>query len=145
MVIHRLSPTVPVWLMPVRQDTIRLRGYLNNSRHATGSAATATEGSWIVAGSTCNAQASDWRASTMRPLPISQCGDSGTHARISKVSAAGSKPTTNKPRQPIDCSRKAPANAPSNVPAGNSAVVRPVTQPRLYAGTNSCTMAISTV
>ena len=38
-------------------------------------------------GSTCNAQARDWRASSRRPLPISQCGDSGTQARISRVSS----------------------------------------------------------
>src|SRR5258708_5498212 len=31
VVIHKLNPTVPVWLMPVRQATTMLRGYLNSS------------------------------------------------------------------------------------------------------------------
>ena len=38
-----------------------------------------------------------------------------------------------------------PAMAPRSVPAGNRVVVSPVIQPRLYAGTNSCTIAMSTV
>ena len=145
VVSHNVSPTVPVWLMPVRQATIMLRLYLNSSTQRTGSAAAPMAGSWMVAGSTMSAHARDWRASWIRPLPISQCGDSGTHARISSVIAAGSKPTTNRPRQPISGSSQVPAIAPNNVPTGSRLVVRPVIQPRRFAGTNSCTMAISTV
>ena len=69
------------------------------------------------------------------PCAISQCGDSGTQARINSVSAAGSSPTANRPRQPIiRCAETRPSNAPSSMPAGSSVVVRPVTQPRLYGG-----------
>src|ERR1019366_4919488 len=131
VVNHKVSPTEPVWLMPVRQDTARLRGYLNSSRHTVFSTLATVAGNWIEAGSTCNAQARDRRASSMRPLPISQCGDSGTQARINSVRAAGSRPTTNRPRQPTEGSRKAPAMAPRSVPAGSRLVVRPVIQPRL--------------
>ena len=46
-------------------------------------------------------QAIDRRASSRRPLRISQRGDSGTQARIISVSSAGSRPIRNSPRQPM--------------------------------------------
>ena len=49
----------------------------------------------------CKAQASERRASSKRPMRISQCGDSGTQARMYRVRSAGSKPTANRPRHPI--------------------------------------------
>src|SRR6476619_8364464 len=52
VVIHRLSPTLPVWLIPVRQAANMLRGYLNSSRHTVFSILPPAAGSWIVAGST---------------------------------------------------------------------------------------------
>src|SRR5260370_20381344 len=38
VVTHKVMPTPPVWLKPVRQETKRLRGYLKSSIHDTGSA-----------------------------------------------------------------------------------------------------------
>ena len=92
---------MPVPLRPARQPAATLRGYLNSSRQATFSTGGATAGSWISFGSTINAQARDWRASARRPTRISQCGDSGTQARISRLNPAGSSPIANRPRQPI--------------------------------------------
>src|SRR5580693_925382 len=99
--IHSDSATPPVCVSPVRQPATMLRGYLKSSSHRVCSTAGSTAGSVIVAGSTCNAQASDLRASSTRPLRSSQCGDSGTKARTYKHSNAGNNPTTVRPRQPI--------------------------------------------
>ena len=76
------SPTPPVWLRPVRAPAKMLRGYLKSSVQRVCSTAAATAGSSIAFGSICNAQASDRRASSKRPMRISQCGDSGTQARV---------------------------------------------------------------
>jgi len=59
-----------------------LRGYLNSSTQRVRSTGGGTAGNGIVAGSTINAQASERRASSSRPRRASQCGDSGTKARI---------------------------------------------------------------
>src|SRR5689334_11497235 len=85
--IQRVSPTPPVCVRPVRQPATRLRGYLNSSIHLVCLTTGGTAGREIDAGSTCNAHAIERRASSTRPMRINQCGDSGTHARIYKVSA----------------------------------------------------------
>ena len=59
-----------------------LRGYLNSSSQRVCSIRWDGRGSGIDAGSICNAQAIEWRASSTRPMRISQCGDSGTQARM---------------------------------------------------------------
>ena len=79
---HSASATPPVWVSPVRQPAMMLRGYLNSSIQRVFSTGGGTAGSGIVAGSICSAQASDLRASSTRPLRNSQCGDSGTKARM---------------------------------------------------------------
>src|SRR5512136_192029 len=79
--IHSDSATPPVWVKPVRQPAMMLRGYLKSSIHRVCSIGGRTEGNLIVAGSTISAQASDLRASSARPLRSNQCGDSGTKAR----------------------------------------------------------------
>jgi hypothetical protein len=56
---HNKKPVMPVPLNPARQPAATLRGYLNNSRHATFSEGGAVAGSWISRGSTISAQASD--------------------------------------------------------------------------------------
>src|SRR5579864_272928 len=50
--IHRASATPPVWVRPVRQPAIRLRGYLNSSSQRVCSAAGAAAGRGIDSGST---------------------------------------------------------------------------------------------
>jgi hypothetical protein len=65
-----------------------LRGYLNNSIQRVRSTAGATAGKATSLGSISNAQASDRRASSERPMRISQYGDSGTQARIPTRSAS---------------------------------------------------------
>ena len=59
-----------------------LRGYLNISSQRVCSTAGATAGNAICCGIDLNAQASDLRASSIRPRRSSQCGDFGTKARI---------------------------------------------------------------
>ena len=61
---------------------MRLRGYLNSSTQRVCSTTGVAAGSGIDSGSTCNAQAIERRASSGRPMRISQCGDSGTQARM---------------------------------------------------------------
>ena len=91
------------------QETRRLRGYLKRSVHAVGLvAASSIVGSGNDSGGTWSAQASERRASSGLPIRTSQRGDSGTQARISSVSAAGTKPQAKRPRQPITGARKAP-------------------------------------
>ncbi len=98
---HITRPMPVVW-MPrlVSVDRAMLRGYRNSSRQGVRFGAGMLAGSSICEGSTCNAHAIDWRASSGRPIRISQRGDSGTQARISKVMNAGSRPTRNSPRHP---------------------------------------------
>ena len=79
---HKASATPPVWVSPVRQPAMMLRGYLNSSSQRVRSTGGGTAGNVIVAGSIISAQASDWRASSSRPRRSSQCGDSGTKARM---------------------------------------------------------------
>src|SRR5262249_21754334 len=73
VVSHKVRRVLPVWVKPVRHDTATLRGYLKSSRHETDWIWGVEVGNSICLGSTCNAQASDLRASSSRPLPISQC------------------------------------------------------------------------
>jgi hypothetical protein len=75
-------PTPPVWLSPVRQLAAMLRGYLNSSDHDVCRGAGSDAGRLISLGSSISAQASERRASSSRPLPMSQRGDSGTQTRI---------------------------------------------------------------
>ena len=98
---HKASATPPVWVSPVRQPATMLRGYLKISSQRVCSTTGGTAGNAICAGSICNAQASDLRASSTRPRRSSQCGNSGTKARMYRVSKAGSNPTATIPRQPI--------------------------------------------
>ncbi len=85
----------------VSQVSTRLRGCWNNSLNRTLGGSGMVSGSLIVFGSIISAQASDLRASSTRPMRNSQRGDSGTQARTSKVSSAGSRPMMKTPRQPI--------------------------------------------
>ena len=78
-------------------------------------------------------------------MRISQRGDSGTQARISKVTPAGSRPIANRPRQPRIGVTNAPNAAPMIPEIGNSEVTSPPTKPRLEEGTNSWTNGRSTV
>ena len=98
---HRASATPPVWVSPVRQPAIMLRGYLKISSQRVCSMVGGTAGNAILAGSIFSAQASARRASSTRPWRSSQCGDSGTKARMYRHRNAGSKPTATIPRQPI--------------------------------------------
>ena len=91
-----------------------------------------------------SAQASDFRASSTRPCDISQCGDSGTQARTNKVNAAGITPIRNNPRQPIESVVKAANDDAIITPSGMNTVTRPPMNPRIRAGTNSCTKGRST-
>ena len=79
---HSASATPPVWVSPVRQPAMMLRGYLKISSQRVFSITGGTAGNAIFAGSICNAQASALRASSTRPWRSSQCGDSGTNARM---------------------------------------------------------------
>ena len=79
---HSASPTPPVWLRPVSAPAKMLRGYLNSSVQRVCSTVGAAAGKEMSLGSICNAQASERRASSKRPIRVSQCGDSGTQARI---------------------------------------------------------------
>jgi hypothetical protein len=47
-----------------------------------------------------NAHARDWRASSRRPARISQCGDSGTQARISRLIGLGVLPEQGPQNEP---------------------------------------------
>ena len=75
---HKPNEAPPVWVMPVRQPAATSRGYLNRSSQRVFSWAGGVAGSAISCGSIIKAQASDLRASSMRPMRISQRGDSGT-------------------------------------------------------------------
>src|ERR1700720_1708340 len=97
---HKRNPVMPVPLRPARQPAATLRGYLNNSRQASGSTGGGGARNRVFPGTTINAPAREWRASAGRPTGISQCGDPGTQARISRLNAAGSSPIANRPRQP---------------------------------------------
>ena len=70
--VHKPKPTPPVWLRPVRAPAKMLRGYLKSSSQRVCSIVGATAGSSIAFGSICNAHASDRRASSKRPMRISQ-------------------------------------------------------------------------
>ncbi len=131
VVIHIRIPTPPVWLSATRQAAVMLRGYRNSSRQEVFSTSGRLVGSSISPGSIISAHASDLRASSCRPMRISQRGDSGTQYRIISTSSAGAKPTRNNPRQPIAGARNAPDSAPRMLPAGSRVVVSPLTQPRL--------------
>ena len=75
---HSPSEAPPVWVRPVRHPVATSRGYLNNSTQRVFSDAGTAAGKAISFGSIISAQASDCRASSWRPLSISQRGDSGT-------------------------------------------------------------------
>ena len=121
-----------------------LRGYLNSSRHGVCCASGRVSGSSIVSGSTSNAHAIERRASSRRPLRISQRGDSGTQARITKVSNAGSKPTANSPRQPMTVRDRRPTpRRASRQPKRCWSPARRSSR-ALTRGTNSCTSGRST-
>ena len=79
---HRASATPPVWVSPVRQPAMMLRGYLKISSQRVCSIAGSTAGNAIFAGSIFSAQANARRASSTRPWRSSQYGNSGTKARI---------------------------------------------------------------
>src|SRR5262249_12950152 len=68
----------PVWVRPVNIPAMTSFGYLNSSIHRVFSIDGRAVGSAISLGSTINAQARDLRASSSRPIRISQRGDSGT-------------------------------------------------------------------
>ncbi len=91
-----------------------------------------------------SAQASERRASSKRPWPNNQRGNSGTQRRMTKANAAGTSPMANRPRQPITAPSDALNNAASIGPKGNKPIDRPLTQPRFDAGTNSCSNGRST-
>ena len=75
---HKPNEAPPVWVMPVKQPAATSRGYLKRSSQRVCSVAGTMAGSAISLGSIIKAQASDFRASSMRPIRISQRGDSGT-------------------------------------------------------------------
>ena len=75
---HSPSDAPPVCVSPVRHPAATSLGYLNSSSQRVRSAGGSVVGSAISLGSIIKAQASDLRASSMRPIRISQRGDSGT-------------------------------------------------------------------
>ena len=61
------------------------------------------------------------------------------------TSTSGTRPTKKRPRQPITGSSCHDTNPASRLPAGSNVVTSALTQPRLYAGMNSCTSGKSIV
>src|ERR1051326_6570934 len=78
-------------------------------------------------------------------MRISQRGDSGTHQRIMNTSTIGERPTRKRPRQPMTGSNVAAMMPASRLPPGSKVVIKALTQPRLWAGMNSCTSGRSIV